>query len=393
MVTIDSADPSNVPGLFTAQRLYPLLKWAGGKEQELKYILPNLPASYTNYYEPFVGGGAVYTAIQASGYYVNDRSGELISVYRSITDDQRTVFFQSLDDMVAGWDQLTNLATANREYFITVYRQFSADCITDEQVESELVGFIEQNRPILDSLFSSAISFRKEHFITELNKNLVRKIKRVKLIEKGKGPLPDEDVLGNMETAMKSAYYMQIRYIYNHVQAFAAAPGVAAALFLFIRNYAYSGMFRYNGKGGFNVPYGGMEYNRKNFSRKIDYLRSAALRNRLENTTIENLDFESFFQKWPPGQDDFIFLDPPYDSEFSTYAGNEFTRDDQARLADYLLRDCKAKWMLIIKNTDFVYKLYHDKGLNMSMFEKKYLVSFMNRNNRKAEHLLISNYS
>ena len=49
-------------------RLQPLVKWAGGKEKELKYILPNLPKHFENYYEPFVGGGAVYTAIQATLY-------------------------------------------------------------------------------------------------------------------------------------------------------------------------------------------------------------------------------------------------------------------------------------------------------------------------------------
>ena len=90
--------------------------------------------------------------------------------------------------------------------------------------------------------------------------------------------------------------------------------------------------------------------------------------------------------------DDFIFLDPPYDSEFSTYAKNEFTRKDQERLANYLINHCKAKWMMIIKNTDFIFDLYNDNGLNIQSFEKTYLVSFMNRNDKNVEHLLITNY-
>ncbi|MDI9364386.1 MAG: DNA adenine methylase [Flavobacterium sp.] len=53
-----------------AKRLSPLLKWAGGKEQELKYIIPNLPNKFNDYYEPFVGGGAVYTAVQAENYFI-----------------------------------------------------------------------------------------------------------------------------------------------------------------------------------------------------------------------------------------------------------------------------------------------------------------------------------
>ena len=67
-----------------SRKLYPILKWAGGKEKELKYIIPNLPTKFNNYFEPFVGGGAVYTALQANKYYINDKSEELITLYQSI---------------------------------------------------------------------------------------------------------------------------------------------------------------------------------------------------------------------------------------------------------------------------------------------------------------------
>lgn len=80
------------------------------------------------------------------------------------------------------------------------------------------------------------------------------------------------------------------------------------------------------------------------------------------------------------------------DSEFSTYAKNEFTREDQKRLATFLLHHCPAKWMMIIKNTDFIYQLYNKEGINIRTFDKEYLVSFMNRNDKKVTHLLITNY-
>ena len=48
--------------------------------------------------------------------------------------------------------------------------------------------------------------------------------------------------------------------------------------------------------------------------------------------------------------------------------------------------------MLIIKNTEFIYNLYHTEGFNIKTFDKKYLVSFQNRNDKDAEHLLITNY-
>ena len=58
----------------------------------------------------------------------------------------------------------------------------------------------------------------------------------------------------------------------------------------------------------------------------------------------------------------------------------------------FMIKECKAKWMLIIKNTDFIYDLYNKDGINIRTFDKEYLVSFMNRNEKKVTHLLITNY-
>ena len=48
--------------------------------------------------------------------------------------------------------------------------------------------------------------------------------------------------------------------------------------------------------------------------------------------------------------------------------------------------------MMVIKNTDFIYSLYSKDNLNIKTFDKTYLVSFMNRNDKRAEHLIIMNY-
>ena len=80
------------------------------------------------------------------------------------------------------------------------------------------------------------------------------------------------------------------------------------------------------------------------------------LLNRFADTQIYNMDFETFLRTTQPGENDFVFLDPPYDSEFCTYAKNAFTRDDQRRLADFMINECKAKWMMIIKICIFFLK-------------------------------------
>lgn len=62
----------------------PFVKWVGGKRQLLNDIKPFIPARITTYYEPFVGGGAVFFHLQPSRAIINDSNAELINLYQVI---------------------------------------------------------------------------------------------------------------------------------------------------------------------------------------------------------------------------------------------------------------------------------------------------------------------
>jgi len=374
-----------------SNRLSPILKWAGGKEQELKYIHPCIPKNIKNYYEPFIGGGAVYFSLVAEKMFINDKSHELINLYNVISN-QDEKFFKVINKVMHNWSLLEEIIQNNRDIFTNQYKQYSQNKIDDDGVKNWITSFVLKHSIEFNGMFDTTFNVHIENFLKELRKNIANKMKRMKKIELNRGMLPDNDILDNMESALKSAFYMHFRYLYNNIKKYNIEHSFAVAIFFFIRNYAYSGMFRYNKNGGFNVPYGGIGYNRKNLAKKVDYLQSKELIGHLTKTTIDNLDFEEFFIKNKPQKNDFIFLDPPYDSEFSTYAQNEFNRDDQSRLANYLINDCEANWMMVIKNTDFIYSLYNKDRIYMNSFDKKYLVSFQNRNDKEAEHLIITNY-
>src|SRR5690349_1953391 len=81
-------------------KLSPFVKWAGGKEKELKHILPAIP-SFENYYEPFVGGGAVFFSVAAHNKFINDKSSELVNLYKMIVQ-QNKEFFYTLDILLQG---------------------------------------------------------------------------------------------------------------------------------------------------------------------------------------------------------------------------------------------------------------------------------------------------
>ncbi|MCQ2776659.1 MAG: Dam family site-specific DNA-(adenine-N6)-methyltransferase [Bacilli bacterium] len=65
-------------------KLRPFVKWAGGKTQLLKIIMNNLPSNYNNYFEPFVGGGALFLKLHPKKAFINDLNKDLLCVYRCL---------------------------------------------------------------------------------------------------------------------------------------------------------------------------------------------------------------------------------------------------------------------------------------------------------------------
>jgi DNA adenine methylase len=371
-------------------RLSSFLKWAGGKEQELKHILPLIP-SFDNYYEPFVGGGAVFFSIEAKRKFINDKSSELFNLYTVIAQGDKD-FIHAMNTLLCGWQQVSKIVDKRATDLISMYKMYSENECSQDTLDNSLREFIIYHSNEFKRMFEAFFSKDVENFMRELKRNLLSKTKRMKQLEYKKWKLPEDDIVANIEGALKSAFYMHLRYLYNNIQRYEIPPSLASAIFFFVRENAYASMFRYNSQGEFNVPYGGLSYNRKDLARKIAYIESPELQNHFHNTVIENMDFEAFLLKYPPQPNDFIFLDPPYDSEFSTYTQNEFSLKDQERLADYLLSKCQARFMLVIKNTPAILNLYAEKGLSIKVFDKKYLVSFQDRNDRQVKHLIITNY-
>ena len=363
------------------------IKWAGGKEKELPIIMNNLPNSFDRYIEPFVGGGAVYLNINFRRSIINDKSSELMLLYKMIKSKNEE-FIKSLKDINKSWNRIEKIVSNNYSELIIIYKNYKKKQV---MLEENVISFLDKHETELNDLLREEVDISLYNLILQIKKNLISKISRMYKIEQSRGEMPEIDVKDNIETAFKSAYYMYLRYVYNNKKKLKLSDEFYCAVFYFVRDYCYASMFRYNTNGEFNVPYGGMSYNRKDFNKKIDYLASKDLRDYLSKTELFNLDFEDFCNKLHLRETDFMFLDPPYDTEFSSYAKNDFDKNDQVRLANYLSKT-KAKFMLIIKNTDFIYDLYKDKGFYIKSFDKKYLVSFMNRNDKDVEHLLITNY-
>lgn len=67
--------------------LRPFTKWTGGKRQLLPVLRGNLPESFNRYFEPFIGGGALFFDIAPQKATINDFNTDLILAYRQIKND------------------------------------------------------------------------------------------------------------------------------------------------------------------------------------------------------------------------------------------------------------------------------------------------------------------
>ena len=373
----------------------PFVKWPGGKREEVGIIHQYIPNNIENYIEPFLGGGACFLSLDRNEYrsaYLNDFSTELISLYRMI-QDRNEIFYNYLLDI---WTYWNSMGLFSREFYHIIremYDSYKRNEINEEALKDLVNLFINDRVNMILQDLPESLNVNSDRLIIEFKKSLLSKIKNIKRKELKDGDLPDDDYQSNFESGIRASVYTYYRYLYNKRNEYGIDDELHIALFFYLREFCYSSMFRYNTRGEFNVPYGGLSYNNKNFINKIEYIRNNELNEKLNASTLFNLDFEDFLNRIAINRDDFMFLDPPYDGGFSEYANNTFEQDDQRRLANYLIFECQCRFMLIIKNTEFIAELYENhQNINVRGFDKDYRVSFMDRNDKKVKHLLITNY-
>ncbi|VEU78290.1 adenine-specific DNA methyltransferase [Mycoplasmopsis columbinasalis] len=68
--------------------MQPFVKWVGGKRQLLDELVKRMPANFNRYFEPFVGGGALFFRVCPKDFIINDKNLELITTYKCLTNEE-----------------------------------------------------------------------------------------------------------------------------------------------------------------------------------------------------------------------------------------------------------------------------------------------------------------
>jgi DNA adenine methylase len=130
-----------------------------------------------------------------------------------------------------------------------------------------------------------------------------------------------------------------------------------AQLFYYLNRTCFNGLCRFNKGGDFNVPFG--TYKAINYATDFSQYAEVFRQWTFSNQDIEALEFE-------PG--DFIYADPPYDVEFTTYSAGGFSWDDQERTAK-LLAGHPGPVVISNQATTRIIELYEDLGFELTFLD------------------------
>ena len=271
----------------------PFVKWAGGKRQIMNEIMKYVPFNFNTYYEPFVGGGAVFFELAPKKAILNDFNKELINVY---------------------------------------------ECIKDES--------------------------KFEKMCAELNHH---------------------------ETNHSEEYYYSVRNIDKDKNKFnKIADYKRAARTIYLNKACFNGLYRVNSKNEFNVPFGKKTKVNTYEGQNLGIVHCIL---NFSDIKLLSTDFEEAVKTAKKG--DFVYLDPPYDSDtstFNSYTEDGFGKKEQERLAKLYkeLSDRGCYVMLSNHNTKLVRELYKD--FNIHVIEAKRNINANGKKRGKVEEVIVTNY-
>ena len=124
----------------------PFIKWAGGKRQLLAQIRERMPESFNNYYEPFVGGGAVVFELLPTSAVINDINKALVNAYKQICNAS-DAFLKKLKELdEAMWED-------GKEYYYSLREHYN-DKLMREEFDVELAAlFVFINKHCFNGLY------------------------------------------------------------------------------------------------------------------------------------------------------------------------------------------------------------------------------------------------
>ncbi|MEB8345872.1 Dam family site-specific DNA-(adenine-N6)-methyltransferase [Flavobacteriaceae bacterium KMM 6898] len=109
------------------KKIKPFLRWAGGKQKQLKQISPYFPNEDTvnTYFEPFIGGGTLFLNKDFKRSYISDVNKHLINTYEKIKKNPERIYkeIQLEDGKISESEYYKIRDEFNKNKYSYTYRQ------------------------------------------------------------------------------------------------------------------------------------------------------------------------------------------------------------------------------------------------------------------------------
>lgn len=228
----------------------------------------------------------------------------------------------------------------------------------------------------------------KKAVINDSNKELINVYNVLRNEEKFKKMC---SILNTYEKNNSEEFYYELRNKDRNKSSFDRLSDYKrAGRTIYLNKACFNGLYRVNSKNEFNVPFGKKTkvntYDIGNLITVSNYLT-------MNDIKILNVDFEESVKDAQKG--DFIYFDPPYDSEtsiFNSYTEDGFGKEEQRRLAKVYkeLSNKGCYVMLSNNNTTLIKELYKD--FNIHIIEAKRSINSNGKKRGKVEEVIITNY-
>ena len=198
-------------------------------------------------------------------------------------------------------------------------------------------------------------------------------------------------ILDDYEIKNSKEFYYEIRNMDRDKSLYNKLSDIEkCARTIYLNKACFNGLYRVNSKNEFNVPFNQKEkvntYDKDNVELISLYLRN-------NDITILNGDFEDAVKS--AKANDFIYFDPPYDSDtdtFTSYTNSGFNRDDQIRLSEIFKKlDKKGCYVMLSNhNTKLINELYRDYNIHVIMAKRN--INSNGKGRGTIEEVIITNY-
>ena len=355
----------------------PFFKWSGGKRREIKRILEYMPPSYDKYYEPFVGGGALWLHLEPEKAIINDSYPDVMNFYDVLRTDTAR-FVETINQLSSNFEKEVSNIKTDEELEKKV-----------EEGKKEIDIHSKVLKEITKPISSHLNEMSKKEYATKeestQNKRLLKHLRSS--IKELEAELKTKKELHAplLEELKKDFNIIADKYYYHYRNNAFDTQFDQAVRFYILRQLSFSGMLRFDSKGSYNIPFGWYKS-----LKKIEE-SEANIKRVLGNTTFLCDDWYESVKD--ATKNDFVFLDPPYTRKFTKYHPNgEFLDEEHRRLSKWF-HETEAQVMIIINKDEFTTKLYDT--FSKDTYGHKYSIQYRNRmkeEDSNAVHMIATNY-